>query len=542
MVDSTKLPKAKNSFEDIRKKNQIYIDHTDLIYEFAYLDGPNFLSRPRRFGKSLLISTLESLFSHGTEYFKGLKLEKLWNEREKGRTYKVIHIDFSSLSFEDKNELNNQIIYVLADRAKHDGVNFPDDYKERSAGLNLKTLVDAAPSEYVLLIDEYDYPLTHSLGNKELFESYRQYLQGFFGAIKAVTGDMRFIFITGVGRFAKTSVFSQMNNLRDLGLERKFAPLLGYTDDDMHQYFDEYVENAANTLNISKEECYSQIKAHYDGYRFHVDNEITLHNPWSVLNFLSAPENGFKNFWYETGGAYPTLISKYIRNIQKTPLESLLKTKCGPQTINQFYDYFDVTPLSILYQTGYLTIRTEANDLGGQSLFLVPPNLEVHSSLVQLYYRDVRKDSLDDDTFYDFSSALRSNFKNSDYKALIKVFSAALNTFGYDDNEAFNSEHYCRDIIYFTLSLSGISAQREVISAKGRADLVVELTDKRYVFEFKLADTKSSEDKLLEEAVEQTKDKRYGEILPIKELIRIAVVVNSNEKAVTEWKIVDMGL
>ncbi|SFS75857.1 PD-(D/E)XK nuclease superfamily protein [Succinivibrio dextrinosolvens] len=127
-------------------------------------------------------------------------------------------------------------------------------------------------------------------------------------------------------------------------------------------------------------------------------------------------------------------------------------------------------------------------------------------------------------------------------KALIKVFSAALNTFGYDDNEAFKSEHYCRDIIYFTLSLSGISAQREVISAKGRADLVVELTDKRYVFEFKLADTKSSEDKLLEEAVEQTKDKRYGEILPIKDLIRFAVVVNSNEKAVTEWKIVDIGL
>ena len=169
MVDSTKLPKAKNSFEDIRKKNQIYIDHTDLIYEFAYLDGANFLSRPRRFGKSLLVSTLESLFSHGTEFFKGLKLEKLWNERENGRTYKVIHIDFSSLSFEDKNELNNQIVYVLADTAKRDGVVFPDDYKERSAGLNLKTLVDAAPSEYVLLIDEYDYPLTHSLGNKVLF-------------------------------------------------------------------------------------------------------------------------------------------------------------------------------------------------------------------------------------------------------------------------------------------------------------------------------------------------------------------------------------
>ena len=245
MVDIRRLPRANNSFEDIRKKNQIYVDHTDLIYEFAYLDGPNFLSRPRRFGKSLLISTLESLFSHGTEYFKGLKIERLWNEAEKGKTYKVIQLDFSTLSFENKNELDSEINEILFEVAEKNGVTLSDRKEHRSAGLNLKTLVESAPSEYVLLIDEYDCPLTHSLGNKELFESYRQYLQGLFGAIKGVTGDMRFIFITGVGRFAKTSVFSQMNSLRDLSLESKFAPLLGYTDDDMHQYFDEYVEKAS---------------------------------------------------------------------------------------------------------------------------------------------------------------------------------------------------------------------------------------------------------------------------------------------------------
>lgn len=539
MVDIRRLPRAKNSFEDIRRKNQIYVDHTDLIFEFAYLDGPNFLSRPRRFGKSLLVSTLESLFSHGTEYFKGLKIEKLWDKAENGKTYKVIHLDFSALSFENKNELNNQITYVLADCAKRDGINLPDDYKERSAGLNLKTLVESAPSEYVLLIDEYDYPLTHSLGNKELFESYRLYLQGLFGAIKGLTGDMRFIFITGVGRFAKTSVFSQMNNLRDLSLESKFATLLGYTDDDMHQYFEEYVDNAANTLGITKAECYTQIKSHYDGYRFHADNKTMLHNPWSVLNFLYTPEQGFKNFWYETGGAYPTLIAKYVKNIQETPLQTLQKTKCGPQTLSEFYDYFDVTPISLLYQTGYLSVRSEKNELGGESLYLVPPNLEVKSSLIQLYYREVRDNPLDDDIFHDFSSALINNFKKADFEALIKTFSAALNTFGYDDKEAFKTEHYCRDIIYYTLSLSGINAQREAISADGRADIVVELSAKRYVFEFKLAKTKDSEKELLDKAIEQAKDKRYGEILPHKELNRIAVVINAEDKAIAKWRIVD---
>ena len=538
MVDSTKLPKAKNSFEDIRKKNQIYIDHTDLIYEFAYLDGANFLSRPRRFGKSLLVSTLESLFSHGTEFFKELKLEKLWNERENGRTYKVIHIDFSSLSFEDKNELNNQIVYVLADTAKRDGVIFPDDYKERSAGLNLKTLVDAAPSEYVLLIDEYDYPLTHSLGNKVLFESYLQYLQGFFGAIKAVTGDMRFIFITGVGRFAKTSVFSQLNNLRDLGLEAKFAPLLGYTEADMHQYFDEYVENAANILKLSKEECYAQIKAHYDGYRFHVNNETLLHNPWSVLNFLSAPENGFKNFWYETGGAYPTLISKYIKSIQNTPLETLKKVRISQDDLDLFYDYFDTPTVSLLYQTGYLSLRPEyVEDLAITRYFLCPPNLEVKSSLSKLYLKKVRQTPITEDD-EDTASALVSDFNNQSYENLIKHFNVILNSFGYDNKVAFTDERNCRDFIDLAMTVAGINSRKEVISSIGSADLVVEMPGKRYVFEFKLARTKGSENLLLDEALEQSCDKRYGEILPIKELIRIGVVISAKDKAVSLWKIV----
>ena len=537
MVDITKLPKAKSGFEELRSQNQIYVDHTDLIYEFAYLDGPNFLSRPRRFGKSLLISTLESLFTHGTEFFKGLKIEKLWEKREQGKTYKVIHLDFSSFAYTSPEDFDAKIYDILDKIANNLSITRTNSSGTYKSDALLTDIISSAPGEFVLLIDEYDYPLTHSLDDKELFEEYRKYIQGLFGTIKALSGKMRFIFITGVGRFAKTSVFSQLNNLRDLGLEAKFAPLLGYTEADMHQYFDEYVENAANILKLSKEECYAQIKAHYDGYRFHVNNETLLHNPWSVLNFLSAPENGFKNFWYETGGAYPTLIANYIGNIQNVPLESIQKIEIGEDELSNFYDYFTVTPLGILYQAGYLSLRVEENELGGQSLFLVPPNLEVKSALTKLYYVVVRKDAVETKTIQNISSALISNFKKSDYEKLIKTFSAALNTFGYDDHEAFKSEHYCRDIIYYTLTLSGINAQREVISAKGRADLVVELSDKRYVFEFKLAKNKVSENKLLDEAFDQSRDKSYGEIIPIKELIRVGVVISAEDKAVSLWKV-----
>ena len=537
MVDITKLPKAKSGFEELRLSNQIYVDHTDLIYEFAYLEGPNFLSRPRRFGKSLLISTLESLFSHGTKFFKGLKIENLWEEREKGKTYKVIHLDFSSFAFTNPIDFDAKIYDILdkfANNLKITRTKNSGTYKSDSL---LTDIISSSPSEFVLLIDEYDYPLTHSLDDEKIFNEYRVFLQGFFGTIKSLTGKMRFIFITGVGRFAKTSVFSQLNNLRDLGLESKFAPLLGYTEPDIHQYFDEYVDNAANILKLSKEECYAQIKSHYDGYRFHVNNDTLLHNPWSVLNFLAFPDDGFKNFWYETGGAYPTLISKYIKSIQNTPLTQIQKVKIGDEELSAFYDFFDVPTVSLLYQTGYLTVRTEENDLGGESLFLVPPNLEVKSALTKLYYVKIRKNAVESNVIKDFSTALVNNFESHNFERMIKTFSAALNTFGYDDKEAFNSEHYCRDIIYFTLTLSGINAQREVISSNGRADLVVEIPESRYIFEFKLAKEKKFEEKLLEEAIEQTKDKRYGEILPLKTLTRIAVVISANDKNVALWNV-----
>ena len=537
MVDITKLPKAKSGFEELRSQNQIYVDHTDLIYEFAYLDGPNFLSRPRRFGKSLLISTLESLFSHGTEFFNGLKIEKLWAEREKGKTYKVIHLDFSSFAYTSPVDFDAKIYDILDKIANNLSITRTNSSGTYKSDALLTDIISSAPGEFVILIDEYDYPLTHSLDDKELFEEYRKYIQGLFGTIKALSGKMRFIFITGVGRFAKTSVFSQLNNLRDLGLEAKFATLLGYTEADMHQYFDEYVENAANILKLSKEECYAQIKAHYDGYRFHVNNETLLHNPWSVLNFLSAPENGFKNFWYETGGAYPTLISKYIKSIQNTPLETLKKVRISQDDLDLFYDYFDTPTVSLLYQTGYLSLRLEyVEDLAITRYFLCPPNLEVKSALSKLYLKKVRQTPITEDD-EDTASALVSDFNNQSYENLIKHFNVILNSFGYDNKVAFTDERNCRDFIDLAMTVAGINSRKEVISSIGSADLVVEMPGKRYVFEFKLARTKGSEDLLLEEALEQSCDKRYGEILPIKELIRIGVVISAKDKAVSLWKI-----
>ncbi|SFS71012.1 Predicted AAA-ATPase, partial [Succinivibrio dextrinosolvens] len=182
MPNPERLSTSNNRFEDLRRSNQIYVDHTDLLYEIVRFKRPSFLSRPRRFGKSLLISTLESLFSNGTEYFKGLKIEKLWNEKEQGRTYKVIHLDFSSMAYTSPKDFDLKIYEILYKLATKLDVDMTDPKADYKADTLLKDIISSDSSNFVLLIDEYDYPLTHSLENKELFESYRQYLQGLFGA------------------------------------------------------------------------------------------------------------------------------------------------------------------------------------------------------------------------------------------------------------------------------------------------------------------------------------------------------------------------
>ena len=305
----------------------------------------------------------------------------------------------------------------------------------------------------------------------------------------------------------------------------------------MHHCFDEYVDNAAGIIGLSKEQTYEQLKAYYDGYRFHVDNATTVYSPWSVLNFLATPENGFRNYWYETGGSYPPLISSYIKSIQDTPLETLQKVRVSEDDLNLYYDYFSVPTVSLLYQTGYLTIKTEFNEeYAIQELFLVPPNLEVKSSLARLYLIKVRQNTLTPNQL-STAEALRTDFKSQDYNYLVRHFNLILNSFGYDNKVAFSDERNCRDFIELALTVAGISCRKEVISAQGRADLVVELPGTRYVFEFKLSRTESEEQKLLTEALSQLQDKAYGEILPVKELIKMAVVISAEKKAVSLWEI-----
>ncbi|MBQ9222011.1 AAA family ATPase [Succinivibrio sp.] len=540
MAELAKLPYACTNFESLRNSGMIYVDKTDLIYEIARLKVPYFLTRPRRFGKSLLLSTIESLFSNGTEFFKGLKIEKLWDDNN---TYKVIRLDFSSLTYDDSSSFDRGIKEKLLDYVSRYKIPIVKRKDNRSAGETLSMIINSVSADtLVLLIDEYDHPLTHSLDDKALFNSLRNYLSGFFGAIKSDVGRLRFFFMTGVGKFAKASVFSQLNNLLDISQSPKYASLLGYTEGELHLYFSDYVEYAAKLLNSTEEQVYTELKNYYDGYRMTEDSSKLVYNPWSCLSFLLHPENGYRNYWYETGGAYPTLIAKYIRNIKETPLEALQKVKITKDDLNTFYDYFEVPTVSLLYQTGYLTIRDEYNDLYKMTqLVLSPPNLEVKSALAKLYLMEIREERISVDDIH-LSEVLRADFVEHNYSNMQSHFNIILNNFGYDNKVAFADERNCRDFVDLALCVGGLYTRKEVISAKGRADLVVELPDERFVFEFKLSKNDSEETELLEKASFQLKDNKYGEIMPIKKLHRIAVVISSVKKDITLFKVLDQNL
>ena len=535
MTELAKLPYACTNFESLRNSGMIYVDKTDLIYEIARLKVPYFLTRPRRFGKSLLLSTLESLFSHGLEYFKDLKIEKLWTEQN---TYKVIHLDFSALTFDDPASFDRGIKEKLLDYVSKYNIPIVKRKNNRSAGETLSLIINSVKADLlVLLIDEYDHPLTHSLDDKERFEALRNYLCGFFGAIKSDVSRLRFFFMTGVGKFAKASVFSQLNNLLDLSSLAQYSTLLGYTEDELRLYFDDYVLNAANLLSVTKEQVYALLKNYYDGYRMTAGSTKQVHNPWSCLSFLLHPENGFCNYWYETGGAYPTLITKYLKSIKETPLASLQKVKITKDDLNTFYDFFEIPTVSLLYQTGYLTIRDEYNDAYKmQQLVLSPPNLEVKSALARLYLMEIRTSRLSVDDVH-LTEVLRADFVEHNYANMQSHFNIILNNFGYDNKVAFADERNCRDFVDLALCVGGMYTRKEVISAKGRCDLVVEFPDERFVFEFKLSKNQSDDKRLLLKASSQLREHKYGEIMPIKQIYKIAVIISARKKEISMFKV-----
>ena len=526
------LPLGYTKFSEFINLSLIYVDKTDLIAKLTRSKGPIFLSRPRRFGKSTLVSTFEELFSHGIEKFKGLKIDKqnLWHDK----TYKVLHLDFSSfredvanISFKDKlfAHLKTKLKSVSLDiiESKYVISSFND------------VLENAEDNSLVLLIDEYDSPLTAVMGKKDEFEYRRGLLSEFFLTIKSYSAKFRFIFITGVTRYSQVSIFSAFNILKDISFNPLYGSIVGYTQEELEFYFKDYLENAAKVLNQKKntnEYTYKSIlqsvKDNYDGYSFDDECSTHIYNPWSILNFLESPEREFKTYWVDTGGAQPSLLEKYLETVDKRELRQskLLEFSDLQTTISA--NSRDLSPnistlsdanfpfLAILYQAGYFTIKQS----DGMEFEVGIPNLEVKQAFADIIVKNLTKCTSSRNFSKTYVDVLLGGLENKDLEKIKEAFNIIIGKYVYDALKDF-TEAIFRDTFKLALDITNlgievkdtlIETQREVMTKHGSIDLLVEVKNYIYVIELKVASTLGQVEGKLKEAYDQIKKLDYADI------------------------------
>ena len=358
------------NFEKIRQGGFVYVDKTAHIYNLAATGDYYFLSRPRRFGKSLLVSTMEAYFQGRKELFKGLAIEK----QEKNWTeHPVLHLDLTGNRYltvadlYEKFELHLDRWETLYGRQ--------GNYVSPSSRFD--AVIDSAyqktGQKVVILIDEYDKPVIDNIDNPKLMDSFRRELQGFYSVIKNKDGFIRFAFLTGVTKFGKMSVFSGMNNLRDISMDLRYSDICGISEYELKTYFDGSVAELAESNGLTKEECYAKLKSMYDGYHFH-HKAHGVYNPFSLLNTFCA--NEFKMYWFETGT--PTFLVRYLKQGGYS-LENISKNKVSMETLTGT-NYVSPAPITLMYQTGYLTIKGYDSRFNAYNLDY--PNEEVKSGFL----------------------------------------------------------------------------------------------------------------------------------------------------------------
>ena len=533
-MEFTKLLPDTKDFRELIDNNCIYVDKTAEISQFAVKKGPFFISRPRRFGKSTLINTLHELFAHGIEKFKGLEIEPLWDDK----TYKVVHLDFSkfkdvpSISSFNKDFMDS--LRFALERAgiepTKENVDFPSILLEKSI---------ENEDEVVLLVDEYDAPLTAVLNDSNEFEDRRKILSSFYLTVKSIQGKFRFIFITGVTYYAHTSIFSAFNNLKDLTLDLRYGALLGYTSEELESYFGEYIDNAVEVLNkkyhterYTHDVVVSELKRNYDGYSFDEECMHHVYNPWSIVNFFDAPVRGFIPYWVVSGGSTPTFLVNYLKQGLKKYNSNELQTLLGiDSTVNKVSDKLypvidkiaDIDLFAILYQAGYFCIKGV-----NRKIFQIGiPNLEVKQAYSEILLRLLTNNN---DVQEKFSTSLYDVLCENNLNKLKDIFNCFIKELSYETVKNFNEACF-RDVLKLAMLTFNVTASTEVIGAFGRADFTTEAGDYLYVFELKVTDNSKDIDTKLTEAKEQIIKNKYARRLTDKTVVPVALVLENNSKS-----------
>ena len=516
-----KYPIGKQTFSTLIEGGYVYVDKTDLVYNLAQKDIC-FFCRPRRFGKSLLISTLESYFKGEKELFKGLKIEELEKDWVK---YPVFHVDFSLGGFERDGKVDLYLNHIMDEWEKeYDCASGIQDNGLRFAGI-LKAAHEKTGQKAVVLIDEYDKPLLDVL-MEPMEDVNRKILKAFYSVFKYSDEHLRFVLLTGVTKFSQVSVFSGFNQPEDISMKSEFDALCGITKDELVGYFDKEIEVMAKKYGCTKDEMYLLLKKQYDGYHFS-EGMTDIFNPFSVLNALN--DKKLDEYWFAT--ATPTYLMRLLdRN--KTNIQEILSRQ---YVKSYFMDYkADVEdPLAMIYQSGYLTIKGYNEKRNQYKLDF--PNNEVRNGFVTLLANDYLNDlhGGTNNLVMDINDML-GECRLDDIRDALSGFFASI---PYDANYqervwSYESHyHYTMYLIFTLLSCCTVLTEKE--NSRGRADIIVETDDYVYIFEFKLDGTAA-------EALKQIEDKGYAEPYAAdkRKLFRIGVSFSSEKKNIVEWEVV----
>ena len=502
------------NFEKIRNDGYFYVDKTALIYQMVKTGSYYFLSRPRRFGKSLLLSTLEAYFQGKKELFTGLAMEKLekdWNK------HPILHLDLNIEKYDTFESLDNILEKSLVAWEKLYGA----EPSERSFSLRFAGIIQRACEKtgqrVVILVDEYDKPMLQSIGNEELQRQFRNTLKPFYGALKTMDGYIKFALLTGVTKFGKVSVFSDLNNLDDISMIDQYVSICGVNESELHENLEEELHEFADARGVTYDEICAQLREYYDGYHFTPDS-VGIYNPFSLLGAFKYKK--FSSYWFETGT--PTYLVELLKK-HHYDLERMAHEKTDSQVLNSI-DSDSTNPIPVIYQSGYLTIK--GYDERFDIYRLGFPNREVEEGFIRFllpYYANVSKV----ETPFEIQKFVRE-VESGDYNSFFRRLQSFFADTTYEvirDQEL----HY-ENVLFIVFKLLGFYTQVEYHTNDGRIDLVLKTDKFIYIMEFKLEGT-------AEEALQQINDKHYA--LPFetdeRKLFKIGVNFSATTRNIEKW-------
>ena len=532
------------SFKKFYLNDQIYVDKTEYIYNLINNEARVFISRPRRFGKSLTLDTIATLFETGVEpYFKGTWIYDKWTEP----TYPVFRLSFLNLDNSSLDLFKKQLNSIISEFAIKISVKgYVEKTEPEDSILSLLEKLEEETRQIVILIDEYDYQLTSNINNDDLYKQFQQKIKRFYANIKDKFA-IKFLGITGVTRLKDVSIFSVGSDIRDITNASAYSQMIGFTRDEIKKYYIDYLTLAAsyeNNCSVDKvtdtqiESMLDRLAKNYDGYCFDEDYEKKVFSTWSVNTFFQTmvgkKKVQFGEYWYDNGGL-PSILVNYLKTHELNAFEYLNKEKSVTIPVNDFLNPTSLTTINqnvLMCQTGYLTLRSALTS-GDLTVDLGIPNGEIYKALNRLLAINFYKEGI-----YALAKGVRDLLDAGDIEDIIDRFNSVINSVSYD-HFPINSEAAVQNYLYLFLIGAGIETTTESHSSKGRADLIIETKNRRLVFELKYAEDETVAKTKLSEAVEQIKSRDYGNTEPKKaELLRIATVFNADPKvrAFTEYQ------